>query len=60
MNKLEIKWQDVDLDDIIRHYANAFQPKGMKILRYEFFIDTHARRVVFELFCEPERKVDAK
>lgn len=55
MNTVEIKYQEHDLDDIMRYFANGFTPiPGTKILRYEFTIDMFKRMVIFKLFVEQE------
>lgn len=50
---IEIKYQEHDLDSIMRYFANGFTPQpDTKILRYEFTIDTFKRVVIFKLFIK--------
>jgi hypothetical protein len=49
----DYRYQEHDLDGIIRYFANGFDGK---ILRYEFWVDTHRRSVVFKLLVEKDVK----
>ena len=48
-------WQQHDLDDVIRYFAESFKAgAGKKILRYEFTVDTHRRIVTFQIFVQKQ------
>ncbi len=49
----EIQWQEHDLDDVVRHFAKGFTPpKGKQIIRFDYWIDTHKRAVIFSLIVK--------
>lgn len=59
MNLLNIHYQVVDLDVILRHYSDGFKPReGEKIVKVEVIaVDTNQGRVVFKIYTQPEGAV---
>lgn len=51
---LEIKWTDVPLADVLRHFADGYVFKdGAKLVHHEAFVDATKGRVVFKLTMQP-------
>lgn len=50
---MEIKYQEHDLDGIMRYFANGFEnPKGKQIVKWEFTIDTFRRIVIYKIYID--------
>lgn len=53
MSNVEIKFQVVSLDDVLRYFAKDFEVKdGQRIIATQHFVDTAKNAVVFKLTVE--------
>lgn len=53
-------YQETDLDDVLRYYANGFTPDpGETIIKVETFIDITKNKVLFKMLVEEKEKTES-
>jgi len=48
-----VKYQEHDLDSVIRYFGKDFSGE---VVSYEYWIDTHLRRVIFKLVLKKVKR----
>ena len=52
---IEVHWQTLNLEGVIRHYIDGLNPKkGTKILSTEFFVDIQKGKVVLQILTRKD------
>lgn len=55
---MEIRYQEEDLDSILRYFVKGYEVVGERITHHEAIVDNNKGKVVFKLFVEKDEPGD--